>query len=191
MIKTNLFLILKSKFTIINIHPCIYDTNHSFYICLNSSSCYTNGEVNDMKNILSKKGCIYTIVFLYLAIIIYWLITKNSIANTNGIMPYPQKISQSMNWIPFHIDSYMSASVFCRNAILKIIVFMPLAYILPSLFNRLKEYKSYIAVVLLLGFGIEFLQVFLLIGYFDITDVIYYSIGSTAAFLIVKYLLYK
>lgn len=138
-----------------------------------------------MKKIIPKKQILIFISFCYILVIIFWLFSKSSISNVNGDLPYPLKISQSMNWIPFYFSSYIAKDIFIRNMIFKILIFTPLPFLFPSLFSIKKGYRLWLMKLLAFAFTIEFIQVYLLIGYFDITDIIYYLIGGTVSFFII------
>jgi glycopeptide antibiotics resistance protein len=131
----------------------------------------------------SKKVGLYILIFIYVFLILFWFISKGTIAYTNGILPYPLKVSQSMNWVPFYLSSYMPIDILIRNIVFKLLLLMPLSYILPRIFPKTKVFKNYVFYIIGTAFLVEFIQVYLLIGYFDITDIIYYSVGSIASYI--------
>lgn len=100
------------------------------------------------------------------------------------------------NIIPFHnVYEYITGTnrfnvdIIIHNTIGNILIFIPLGFFLPILFNKYNSLSKVFIVSLLLTCIIELLQFFLQLGQFDIDDIILNTIGGIAGYLIIKLLM--
>lgn len=127
-----------------------------------------------------SKGFYTALLIIYVFILFVMLYFFGNVSNMNN-SSFFNKIMSLVNIIPF-----MNLGNF-QSIIISIIRFMPLALILPNIFNQLKKpYRFYITIILIITFY-EIAKVLLLMGYADINDVIFGSIST----IIVYQILFK
>lgn len=124
-----------------------------------------------------SKGFYTALLIIYVFILFVMLYFFGNVSNMNN-SSFFNKIMSLVNIIPF-----MNLGNF-QSIIISIIRFMPLALILPNIFNQLKKpYRFYITIILIIIFY-EIAKVLLLMGYADINDVIFGSISTIIVYQI-------
>ena len=90
---------------------------------------------------------------------------------------------------PHRYLSWMEAPAYtsaCRHAIRNlggnILLFVPLGFLLPRLFPRLQSLKNTLLCTAAIILCVEILQLFTLLGYFDIDDLILNTLGSAIGY---------
>ena len=89
--------------------------------------------------------------------------------------------SQYLSWMT--ADAYQSA---CRNAIVNLggntLLFIPLGFLLPRVFPRLQRFGSTLLCVAITISCVEILQLFTLLGYCDVDDLILNTLGAAIGY---------
>jgi glycopeptide antibiotics resistance protein len=107
----------------------------------------------------------------------------------------PDTIIQNANIIPFktiwlfvtHYNSnYFNFYIVFYNILLNIAAFMPLGLFLPLIFRKMRNFPTFLIAAMLGFLMIEFLQLFLHLGQFDIDDVILNTIGGIIGFTLLS-----
>ena len=131
--------------------------------------------------------------FLYCAIIL-WLLFGRSFGWDKGLT-YEQMLLQNVNTTPlFTIKNYLrvivqrtndSVYIHCLiNLLGNILLFMPIGFMIPKLWKKLRNYFKFFFITLLIILAIELLQLFTLLGCCDVDDVILNMTGLTAGYII-------
>lgn len=100
---------------------------------------------------------------------------------------------QNSNIIPFkntyeyitRFDHY-NLDIIINNTLGSVLIFLPLGIFLPLLFKKYSRLSKVIVASFVISFSIEFLQLVLKVGRFDIEDVILNTVGSMVGFLLLK-----
>lgn len=124
---------------------------------------------------LNKKLYI-ALLIIYLIILFSMLYIFGHVSNVNNSNYFDRFISL-INIIPFaNLGN-------TQSIIISIIRFIPLSFILPNIFNKLKQpYYFYITIISIIFFY-EISKTLLLLGYGDINDII---LGSFSTIIIYK-----
>ena len=85
------------------------------------------------------------------------------------------------NQVPYYWFMYV------RNIVGNIALFVPLGFLLPSLFAGFRSVKYIAILALLLSLLAEILQYIFTIGVFDVDDIIYNTVGSIIGFYLFKH----
>lgn len=100
-----------------------------------------------------------------------------------------------VNFIPFKtIISYFTSGLsFAEsnafsNLLGNIIIFIPLGFMIPLIFNKFRSLKSAILIGFLSSFLIEILQFVFKIGSCDIDDIILNTFGSIVGFILFRFI---
>ena len=131
--------------------------------------------------------------FLYCAIVL-WLLFGRSFGWDKGLT-YEQMLLQNVNTTPlFTIKNYLrvivqrtndSVYIHCLiNLLGNILLFMPIGFMIPKLWKKLRNYFKFFFITLLIILAIELLQLFTLLGCCDVDDVILNMTGLTAGYII-------
>jgi glycopeptide antibiotics resistance protein len=73
-----------------------------------------------------------------------------------------------------------------RNIIGNIALLIPIGFLVPLLWERLNTLKAIVIFSVLCSFSIEIIQYILIIGVFDIDDIIYNLIGAVIGFCVLR-----
>lgn len=104
-------------------------------------------------------------------------------------------ISYNVNLDPFEtinlfVDGYKSGIVtletLMRNLLGNLVVFMPFAYLLPSLFKKQRKFVFFLITIVLIVFGVEVMQVILMSGSGDIDDFILNVVGCVFMYILLR-----
>ena len=141
----------------------------------------------------AKHKKLYIAIFwIYSAFMLYLLFNR-----TGGIegMDYWDQIRTHLNPIPFHTirlflkvlhnQTYSSAAFINLGG--NVIMFIPLGFLLPQVFPRLRKFWRTILATALIITAVEVTQLFTLLGYCDIDDLILNLIGSLMGYVIYIY----
>ncbi|EFK38722.1 MULTISPECIES: VanZ family protein [Peptoniphilus] len=138
----------------------------------------------------------------YLVVLAIILFTPNSFISSHGIDltndhfnfvgNFKDRISAGnwgVNLIPFRtIKSYIKYSGFLHsliNILGNVLIFLPLGYIIPIIYNRYKNFTKFIYLTISISIFIEFIQFF--IGRsVDIDDLILNTLGGILGYLYYK-----
>lgn len=137
-----------------------------------------------MKNKILGMGFMIENSFIIVALIsmALWIIYRiyNVVKNKRiNIVPIKETINTFM-----HSETGMKNSF--RNLIGNILVFMPLGFFIPLLFDKFNNLKKVLKVGFLSSLAIELSQLFVGGNVCDIDDVIYNTLGALAGFICYK-----
>ena len=146
-----------------------------------------------MKKRSTQRPFMRFLFFLYCAIIL-WLLFGRSFG-WNKELTYEQMLLQNVNTTPlFTIKNYLrvivqrtndSVYIHCLiNLLGNILLFMPIGFMIPKLWKKLRNYFKFFFITLLIILAIELLQLFTLLGCCDVDDVILNMTGLTAGYII-------
>lgn len=140
----------------------------------------------------------YTFVFffiLYILLIINFMLFDSFYGRANTVRflnwnkeTFSFYIKESLNLIPFKtvfifvkgfFDGSIRKDVALVNLLGNLFAFVPLAFFLPLLFKKLKSFKRFIITVMLIVAAVEFIQLLMLTGSFDVDDFIL-NVGGAA-----------
>lgn len=155
------------------------------------------------KSIGSKKPLkinLWIFMILYLILFLTLTLFDPAWGRNGGIIPkwsielWNQYISNSLNFIPFktiigyisNFNSLLSTRIIFFNLIGNIICLMPLAFFLPLLFLKQKDWKVFLATITLFVIIIEGLQFLTLSGSCDIDDIILNVVGAFILYQVLK-----
>lgn len=98
------------------------------------------------------------------------------------------------NFTPFRgiintISSGESTAFILQNLLGNIVLYMPLGFLLPALIPKLSNYKSVTLTGFLLSLTFELIQLFGILGNFDVDDILLNTIGALAGFFCLQFYL--
>ncbi|WP_445491304.1 VanZ family protein [Niallia sp. 03133] len=103
-------------------------------------------------------------------------------ANAN-IMPF-------RNILQYIVDrDHYNLNIIIDNLLGNILIFVPLGFFLPLLFKKYKKFSKVCLSSILISFFLEFLQIALHIGQFDIDDIILNTIGAVIGYFAISILI--
>lgn len=120
------------------------------------------------------------LVFLY-AVYLSGVFTAVGIPSVNNLTVHAE-----FNWIPV-VDIVNSPAEYVKNTVLNVILFIPLGFFLPAIWDRYRSLKRTSLIGLGLSFVIESLQIFTF-RLTDIDDLITNTIGTILGYYLFKYL---
>lgn len=132
-------------------------------------------------------------VFILYCAVMLWLLFFRSAGWITG-MTYQEQLQHNINLTPLYtIQSYWnvvfhrtndSALVHCIiNLAGNVILFIPAGYLIPNLWRKQRNYLRFFATCFGIMFFIEALQLFTLLGSFDVDDLILNLSGMTIGFI--------
>lgn len=139
-----------------------------------------------------KKNTIYKALFVVYGAVMLWLLLGRE-----GDVPdaefWPQ-VRAHINLVPFHtIRLYLrvlDSEAFRRTAIMNIfgniLLFVPLGYFLPLLWQRLRKWWRTWLMVLGIMLAVELTQLLTLRGYFDVDDLILNLLGAAVGYVVFR-----
>lgn len=151
--------------------------------------------MKNLNKVKSKLPIVFSLI--YFAVLLYLLFLRR-LGYDYGISSFEEYINWlkiKINFIPFiNLYAYITAPYislgytvdFLKNLIGNIIIFIPMGYILPHYSIKLKLFGRFVLTVFLITLSIEIIQLFTLLGMFDINDIILNLIGAVIGFFLVK-----
>lgn len=133
------------------------------------------------------------VFFLYCAVML-WLLFDRPGGWIDGLN-YEEHLRHNVNLVPFlTIGNYLNVvlnrtndAVFMHcliNLLGNVLLFIPAGYLLPTLWKRQRNFFRFFATCLGVMFLVETLQLFTLLGCFDVDDLILNLFGMSLGFLI-------
>ena len=130
---------------------------------------------------------------LYCAVMLWLLFCRSN--SWNSELPYEEQLRQNTNLIPFlTIQNYLyvlsrpSSSYMLRHCFINlagnIILFIPVGWLLPRLWQQQRNFFRFFTTCLGTIFLVEVLQLFTLLGRFDVDDIILNLLGMTLGFIL-------
>ena len=97
-----------------------------------------------------------------------------------------ENISQG-NYIPFHtVPFYLTGTDKLRynkeNLVGNIVLFFPFGILLPLLFKNLRSFRKVLAIIFAISLCLELIQLFAILGNFDVDDVLLNLFGASLGF---------
>ena len=131
--------------------------------------------------------------WVYVAIMLGLLFGRSFGWNEN--LSYKEMLVLNMNTTPFYtIKNYLRVivdrtndAVFIHcliNLLGNIFLFIPIGFLIPKLWRKLRNFFKFFFICLLVIFAVELIQLFALLGSCDIDDVILNMTGLTAGYII-------
>lgn len=124
-----------------------------------------------MKNTIFK-----FLLISYIILLLFITCIKNDVTGIYNLS-YLDALRQCSNFIPFYQYSI-------RFFLIDFVEFMPLGYLLPKIFPKLKSKNKFIKTILCIIVGYKSVKTILLLGYFDITNIIVSLIGAYIIFIL-------
>ena len=136
----------------------------------------------------------WRLIFLAYCAVMLWLLFFRS-DNRDLNLPYKALLQQNTNLIPFYTtknylyvlqnstDRYMRTHCF-MNLAGNIILFIPIGWLLPRLWVELRNFFRFFAVCIGVMFLVETVQLFSLLGRFDIDDLMLNLFGMVLGFIL-------
>lgn len=135
-----------------------------------------------MKKSKAKRQPLVRFLFLVYALIMLWLLFGRSSGWTEGLT-YREMLQQNMNLTPLlTIKNYWyvvrsgSNPALVRHCIINlvgnVVLFIPLGFLLPRIWPKLRNFFLFLLTCTAMILTVEALQLFTLLGSFDIDDVI-------------------
>lgn len=132
-------------------------------------------------------------VFILYCAVMLWLLFFRSSGWTEGLN-YEQQLLLNVNLKPFYtIRNYLrvilhrtndAALVHCIiNLLGNVILFIPAGYLIPKIWKRQRNFFRFFALCLGVMFLVEVLQLFTLLGSFDVDDLILNLLGMIIGFI--------
>ncbi len=130
---------------------------------------------------------------LYIGLMV-WLLFCRSQAWTEGLS-YEQMLWENVNLKPFYtIRNYINVilhypeSYYYKHCIINltgnIIMFIPAGFLLPRLFRPLRKFFCFLPTVIISILFVELLQLFALLGSFDVDDIILNLAGILIGYIV-------
>lgn len=138
-----------------------------------------------------KKILISITFAVYLAALLYILFLSRYrfFMNTDGV-DYAESIRRNINLMPFHMIMdfirYGSLSSTFSNIFGNLVLFAPMGIFLPVLFIRQRKMISFALTMFFILLLVEGVQLFTLLGVFDIDDIILNLAGTFGGYGIYK-----
>ena len=123
---------------------------------------------------MNNKKLMKVLIIMYVGLIfIYPFLLGRNIRDSNGSLPFFEKLIQNTNLIPFRYNFDINLDILVKNIALKILMFIPLGIYL----KREVSFQQGICVLLALTLVKEIFHLVTFVGYFDINDFVLYLIG--------------
>ncbi len=144
---------------------------------------------------MKRKSLKYTVVilfFTYTAVMLYMMIFGRIGTASND--SYGKYIAGHISLIPFrfipdYIKSIADEGIYnfrLRNIIGNTFLFIPLGIFLPYFFKKITGMKNLVLATASIIFVIECIQLFFVLGTFDIDDIILNCFGAVCGFFLCK-----
>ncbi|MDE6780078.1 MAG: VanZ family protein [Ruminococcus sp.] len=147
-----------------------------------------------MKPISKKINNIFHVTSIVYGLVLLYVLFLRSIGHDHALT-YTEYLKYMSNFIPF-ISIYnlfttpvISTSIvlsFLINFLGNIFLFIPWGFLLPLHFKSLRNFKQFISTTLITILLIESIQLFTMLGIFDIEDIILNAFGACIGFLCCK-----
>ena len=144
-----------------------------------------------MRRKLSIRAVVFWLFIIYTIVMMIMLFGRD---RSTLNLSYPEQLQYNINIVPFRtIKQYfglLEQHYLVSNAVINLIgniaVFIPVGLFLPYLWQRLNSFFRFILTCTLIILIIEAVQLFTLLGRFDVDDLILNILGMSLGFLIYK-----
>lgn len=143
-----------------------------------------------MKPISKKQNVLFRVAGIVYALVLFYALFLRSFGHDSSLT-YTEYLKYRSNFIPFvsiynlvtsPVISTTSIIIFLKNFIGNILLFTPWGFLLPLYFKRLQNFKKFILTTLIAVILIESIQLFAMLGSFDIEDILLNTIGACIGF---------
>lgn len=146
-----------------------------------------------MKKTRTRRDKTLRFVFMIYCAVMLWLLFDRSSGWIDGLT-YEEHLRHNVNLVPFlTIGNYLNVVlnrtndavlVHCIiNLLGNVLLFIPAGYLLPRLWPKQRNFFRFFATCLGVMFLIEVLQLFTLLGSFDVDDLILNLFGMTLGYI--------
>ena len=147
-----------------------------------------------MKKSKAKRQPLVRFLFLIYALIMLWLLFGRASGWADGL-PYREALAQRINLAPLKtIRNYWSVlqgsgSLALRkhcfiNLVGNVVLFIPLGFLLPRIWPKLRNFFLFLLICSAMILTVEALQLFTLLGSFDVDDLILNLGGMIAGYIL-------
>ncbi len=146
-----------------------------------------------MRKQLRKKWFARLLFFAYFGVLLYFLFFSERYGRTEPYteLHYNLQPFREINRYLRHADAF-SFELFTVNILGNIIAFMPFGFLLPLAFPRPKyEFWVLMCITYLVVLTMECIQLFTMVGSFDVDDIILNSFGSAVGFFVYRMVMRK
>ncbi|WP_455539853.1 VanZ family protein [Terrisporobacter sp.] len=153
-------------------------------------NCVKNKKINIFREIMLSVFFIYFLFLLLLTIFKYGIITLSN--PFNSYMYREHGLLGVINIVPIKetINTFIHSETGLRNSVRNIIgnilVFMPLGFFIPLLFDKFNSYKKLLKIGFLASLAIEITQLFVGSNVCDVDDIIYNTLGAILGLICYK-----
>ena len=146
-----------------------------------------------MKKATPARQTFARFIFLIYSLALLWLLFGRSF-NWDNSSSYKEILSNNINLTPFYtISNYLQVVIYRTNDAVfvhclinlvgNILLFIPIGYLIPKLWKKMRNFFLFIFCALSSIFIVEILQLFTLLGSFDVDDIILNFIGMFIGYL--------
>lgn len=147
-----------------------------------------------MKPISKKLNNLFLVASIVYGLVLLYVLFLRSMGHDHAFT-YTEYLKYMSNFIPF-ISVYnlfttpvISTSIvlsFLINFVGNILLFIPWGFLLPLYFKNLRTFKQFIMTTLMAVLLIESIQLFTMLGSFDIEDILLNTVGAYIGFFILQ-----
>ncbi|MDE5770879.1 MAG: VanZ family protein [Ruminococcus sp.] len=151
-----------------------------------------------MKPISKKLNNLFRVAGIVYGLILLYALFLRRMGHGNALT-YTEYLKYMSNFIPFmsvynlvtapFISDYDILN-FLINFVGNILLFIPWGFLLPLYFKSLRTFKRFIRTTLISVLLIESVQLFTMLGSFDIEDILLNTVGACIGFLFCKKLFF-
>ena len=119
------------------------------------------------------------VLLLYLSALLYVLLFAER--NVRGLNGYNiQLLAEIQRYIKYR--EVLGLKLVTQNLFGNVVGFLPLGFLLPHINNQYKKMLKTVCVVAMFSLGIEFIQLCLRVGCFDVDDVLLNTLGGLGGY---------
>lgn len=139
---------------------------------------------------------LWRLLLLLYGLLMVWLLFGRSSGWVEGLS-YRQQLERSTNLHPFFtIRNYVYVVLYSSNGYLirhcfvnllgNVLLFIPAGFLLPRIFRKLQKFIPFFLTCFGMILCVELLQLFTLLGSFDVDDILLNLLGMSLGFLIYR-----
>lgn len=152
-----------------------------------------------MKPISKKLNILFRVAGIVYGLVLIYVLFLRSVGRDHA-STYTEYLRYRSNFIPFisvynlvttPVISTTIVLLFFKNFVGNILLFIPWGFLLPLYFKSLQAFKKFILTTLIAVLLIESIQIFTMLGSFDIEDILLNAVGACIGFWCCKKLLLR
>ena len=147
-----------------------------------------------MKKSKTKRQPFVRFLFLAYALVLIWLLFGRSQGWTDEL-PYRQLLARNMNLVPlltiqnyWHVVRHSTDQALLRHCVINlvgnVVLFIPIGYLPVRIWPKLRNVFLFLLTGIVAILAVEALQLFTLLGKFDVDDVILNMAGMFLGYLL-------